>query len=76
MHALVSELKMRIFLWTSLLPPKHTIDSIHNQPLEHHFICILIDHYNSKLLVWEGGIVILNTSQKNSDSIGIIVCTM
>ena len=67
---------MREFLQASWLKPKHTIDSIQGQPLEHHLISIVIVNHNDDVLIWVEAIVVVNTFQESSVSIGILGGTM
>ena len=64
------------FLRASWLKPKHTIDSIQGQPLEHHLISIVIVNHNEDLLIWVEAIVMVNINQESSVSIGILGGTM
>ena len=64
MYALISELKMRNVC--GHLGPKHTIESIQDQPLEHHLISIYINNHNTNALIWVRTIVVLNIIQESS----------
>ena len=73
---LKTALKMRQFSRASWFEPKHTIESIQDQPLEHHLINIQIVLHNNHALVWIGTIDVVNINQESSVSIGIIGGTM
>ena len=64
------------FLRASWFQPKHTIESIQGQPLEHHLISIIIINHNEDLLIWLEVIAMVNIIQESSVSIPILGGTM